>query len=216
MSFHKKYEPQNWSDLVFADPDIALELQHYAKGQTFDHILLHGPHGSGKSATAKVLAATSYGRALNDAVLDIVEHTGEIKDSIKAWKQGSRFGYYCFANNIKHPYGIIQEVDRYDHKIQLKLRSLMDEMIDARFIFTTNAIQNVDPGIRDRCDCFELVVPKPSDWAARARSICSAEGIALATGPLTTLLQQTGGSARDYLRAIEKTVLDAKSLQRTG
>lgn len=211
MSFENKYAPQSWVDLAFADVDVRDYLAHYADGRSFEHILLHGPHGSGKSEAAKVIAASSYGLMVRDVRLDIVEHVDEIKDAIKAWKSGGRFGHTCMMHQTTRPYAIIQEVDAYDAKTQLKLRALMDKMSQARFIFTTNRLENVDKGIRDRCDCFELEVPSPVDFVSRAQDICRAEGVALRDADLEALLASGTLTVRQYMRALEKVAVDVQS-----
>jgi DNA polymerase III delta prime subunit len=216
MSFENKYAPQSWNDLVFADTDVCDELEKYANGRTFDHILLHGPHGSGKSQTAKVVAASSYGRTVDQVQFDIVEHVDEIKDAIRSWRAGARFGHTCMMHQTTRPYAIIQEVDAYEAKTQLKLRALMDTMSQARFIFTTNHRENVDNGIRNRCDCFELAVPDPASFVGRARAICAAEGVILDDATLRGLLVQSGTSVREYMRALEKVVVGVRAQQQAA
>jgi len=211
MSFENKYAPQIWEDLVFADPDVHNYLASYARGKSFDHILLHGPHGAGKSEAAKVLAASSYGLAVHDVQLDMIEHVHEIKDAIKSWMAGGRFGHTCMSHNTSRPYALIHEVDRYEDKVQLKLRALMDTMSKARFIFTTNRLEDVDSGIRDRCDRFELDVPSPADFVRRAQSILQAEGVELNDSDVQELLEQGQHTIRSYLRALEKVSVEVRS-----
>lgn len=216
MSFENKYTPQSWSDLVFADSDVCDALEDYATGHAFNHILLHGPHGSGKSQTAKVIAASSYGCTVDQVHFDIVEHVDDIKDAIKSWKAGGRFGYTCMMHQTHRPYAIIQEVDGYDSKVQLKLRALMDAKAQPRFIFTTNHIEGVDKGIRNRCDCFQLAVPDPTEFVRRAQVICTGEGVTVDKGTLLGLLTQSGSSVREYLRALEKVVVGVRKAQRAA
>ncbi len=213
MSFEYKYAPNSWKDLVFADDDVRDHLTHYAQGRSFDHILLHGPHGSGKSQTAKVLAATSYGKTLTEADLDVVEHVGDLKQAVKAWNSGGRFGYTMMSNDTLRPYAIVQELELHDSKIQIKLRALMDTMVNARFIFTTNRLENVDSGIRDRCDCFELEVPSAADFVSRAQVDCKAEGVEVVDADLQSVLAANGKSVRAYMRALEKTVVGVRTLR---
>lgn len=216
MSFEKKHDPQTWDDLVFADTDVGDGLRGYATGQTFDHILLHGPHGSGKSQTAKVIVASSYGRPVSQAYFDIVEHVDEIKDAIRSWNVGGRFGITRMMYQTHRAYAIVQEVDAYDSKVQLKLRALMDTMTNSRFIFTTNHLENVDKGIRNRCDCFELDVPEPTTFVGRAHSICAAEGIPVDRATLLSLLTKSGSSVREYMRALEKLVVAVRTAQQAA
>ena len=84
MTFENRHRAEVWSDLVFADPQVGLDLRQYAEGKAFNNTLLHGPYGAAKSMTAKVLAATSYGKRLSEVVLDISEIQHDVDSRLQA------------------------------------------------------------------------------------------------------------------------------------
>ena len=113
MTFKNRHQPELWDDLVFADPQVENDLRQYAVGKSFNNILLYGPYGSAKSMTAKVLAASSYGKRLSDATLDVTEIQHDIDDRLHAFSEGMRHGYNAMVNNTLRPYAIMNEVDEF-------------------------------------------------------------------------------------------------------
>lgn len=210
MNFKNRYQPEVWGDLVFADPQVEHDLRQYADGKSFKNILLYGPYGSAKSMTAQVLAASSYGKRRSDATLDITEIQHDIDDRLQAFAEGMRHGFNAMANGTLRPYAIMNEVDEFTRQQQLKLRGIMDEQVNGRFIFTTNHIEKVDRGLVDRCDCYELDVPPPNTLVTRAQAICKAEGVKISDADLQQMIADVGGSVRGTINGLEKLVLEAK------
>lgn len=210
MNFVNRHRAEVWSDLAFADPQVEHDLRQYAESRSFDNILLHGPYGSAKTMTAKVLAASSYGKRMSDAVLDITEIQHDINSRLQGFCEGSRHGYYAMANSTLYPYAIMNEVDEFTREQQLKLRGIIDEQQNGRFIFTTNNIEKVDRGLVDRCDCYELEIPPASVVVGRAQAICRAEGVKVGDSELEKLIADVGGSLRGTLKGLEKLILEAR------
>jgi DNA polymerase III delta prime subunit len=210
MSFANRHRAEVWSDLVFADPQVEHDLRQYAEGKAFNNILLHGPYGSAKSMTAKVLVATNYGKRLSDAVLDVTEIQHDIDSRTQSFVAGSRYGYYAIANHTFRPYAIMNEVDEFTRDQQLKLRGIIDEQVTGRLIFTTNNLEKVDGGLVDRCDCYELEIPPASAIVRRAQAICEAEGVNIDPATLQQMIADVGGSLRGTMKGLEKLILEAK------
>jgi DNA polymerase III delta prime subunit len=210
MTFENRHRAEVWSDLVFADPQVGLDLRQYAEGKAFNNILLHGPYGAAKSMTAKVLAAASYGKRLSEVVLDITEIQHDVDSRLQAFVDGGRYGYNAIVNQTFRPYAIMNEVDEFTREQQLKLRGIIDEQVNGRFIFTTNNLEKVDGGLMDRCDCYELEIPPANAIVSRAQAICRVEGIEIDEHTLQAMIAAVGGSIRQTLKALEKFVLEAK------
>ena len=214
MSFIIKHEPQVWSDLVFENPHVERTLRRYAFGQKYGNIILHGPKGSGKSVTARMIAASSYGKKLADAELDILDFKDDIDTRLAAWAEGQRWGYYMTQNNTQRVYAICNEVDLYSNKQQATLRALLDDpyiMKFGRFILTTNHQNKVDQPLVDRCSSCQVLVPTPDQFAPRAQKILADEGIGLDLDVIQSDLFTQGKSLRQALDHIENIAVDAKA-----
>lgn len=210
MEFENRFRPQVWDDLIFADMDNEAELRRYADGRSYGNILLHGPYGSGKTATAKVIAASSAGVTVDACNLDIAELKDNLDARVAVWAEGGRFGYTRWQYGSNHPYAICNEIDEFPRELQLKLRGIMDSLRIGRFIFTTNRLDQVDGGLIDRCNVYQLLVPPATAWATRAVSICAAEGLSVTTEEIVAMLDEAGGSIRATIRSLERLVLGMK------
>ncbi len=210
MNFKDRYQPDVWDDLVFGDPQVEYDLRQYAEGKSFNNILLHGPYGSGKTVTAKVLVATSYGQRLCDARLEITDIHHDIESKLQAFADGMPHGFSRTFCNAIRPYAIMNEVDKFTERQQLKLRGIIDEQVNGRFVFTTNNPEKVDRGVLDRCDCYELEIPPPSILVKRAQAICKAEGVKISDAVLQQMIADVGGSLRGTIKGLEKLVLEAR------
>ena len=63
MTFMKKYAPTTLDDLVFVDDDAKTRVEQYASGKRNGNIVLHGPKGTAKSTTARIIAETKISAA---------------------------------------------------------------------------------------------------------------------------------------------------------
>ena len=61
MKFEHKHRPHSLADIIFADAHVAGVIQDTASGVRDNHIILHGPRGSGKSETARLLQLARLG-----------------------------------------------------------------------------------------------------------------------------------------------------------
>ena len=55
MSFIDKYKPASITDTVFNDAATQKRVEQYAKGQRTGNIIFHGPKGTAKSTTARII-----------------------------------------------------------------------------------------------------------------------------------------------------------------
>lgn len=209
--FAHNHRAQIWSDLVFADPQVEYDLRQYAEDNSFNNVLLYGPYGSAKSSIAQVMVASSYGKRVTDAVLDITEVQHDIDARLQSFADGTRYGFFAMSNQTLKPYAIINEVDEFTRTQQLKFRGIIDEQVNGRFVFTTNNIENVDRGLVDRCDCYEIDIPPPDALLPLAQKICTAEGVSIDDNTLLTMMTQMGGSMRTTMKGLEKLILDART-----
>jgi replication factor C small subunit len=60
MLWIEKYRPTGFSEIL-GQPRVVSHLHSFAKAGTFPHLLLTGPHGTGKSVSMECLASTLFG-----------------------------------------------------------------------------------------------------------------------------------------------------------
>lgn len=74
LAFEQAHEPQRFQDLVFAEPLVREQLQGYANCSGWNHLLLHGSYGVGKSIAARVIVQERLGTTESGVVLPVALH----------------------------------------------------------------------------------------------------------------------------------------------
>lgn len=207
MIFQHKYAPQTFGDLIFPDLKTKQRLWDFGNNQRHNSLIFHGPFGTAKTTTARVLekmrtAGTEYGDVSFYRASDVTH------DTFTRLSNEQRLQKFA---GVTMPVTIIDEIDAVDHKLQYKLRWELDMYADRGcFVFTTNKLYNVDPGLIDRCDVVEIPAANTDHWFQRANWILQQEDIHLSYEDLTALLHTCDGSIRDLMRALEDVVLHHK------
>ena len=204
MIFEKKYAPQTFGDLIFPDSNTRQRIWEFANNKRHNSLIFHGPYGTAKTTTARMLEQmragdAEYGSTDFYRAHDIAAHTFERIGNIQHMQRMA---------GVQMPMTIVDEIDQVDDKLQYQLRWKLDMHSDTGcFVFTTNKLHNVDDGLVDRCDVIELPAANTEHWFERARWILDQEGTRMSDKKLKDLLNTCDGSIRDLLRALEDAAL---------
>lgn len=204
MIFQRKYAPKNFDDLIFPDSNTRQRLREFASNKRHNSLIFHGPYGTAKTTTAKMLVemrshGLTYGGVDFYRASDMEHHTFQRIANVQGIQR---------LAGVQMPVTIIDEIDQVEDKLQYKLRWELDLRSEyGCFIFTTNKLYRVDPGLVDRCDVIELPAANTSQWFERARWILDQEGVRMSDAQLQALLETCDGSIRDRMRALEDAVL---------
>ena len=207
MDFMKKYAPKSVDDLVFADRATQVRAEQYASGKRSGNIVLHGPKGSAKSTTARIITESKIAAA--DCENNYPVHHGSnmtAADIDGLWADWN----WQICQGVKNPYTVIEEADQLSPANQRRLRGVLDETEIGKVILTTNHIHNLDEPLVDRCDDIEMPMANTDAWLDAASEILKAEGVDYTKKQLKDLLASGNGSIRDMMRGLEDFVLERK------
>lgn len=203
--FQSKYAPHSFDDLVFADSNSRKRLLEYANNQRHQSLIFHGPYGTAKTTTAKLIVKE---RTKGTGVLDVELLRAIDVQKSKALDRIHNTWSLQKVSGVVVPVTIIDEIDHVPDDIQYRLRWDLDQHAEqGGFIFTTNNIHAIEKGIVDRCDVVEFPAANTEQWLDRARDILRQEGIEMSDQKLRELLSTCNGSIRDLMRALEDVVL---------
>ena len=210
MKFEYKHRPRSLADIIFADAHVAGVIQETASGVRDNHIILHGPRGSGKSETARLLQQTRLGSEAQGVFADPIHaktYEHESFDPILTtwnWQimAGGRMG--CV---------VIDEVDQFSTAMQQKLRAFVDRYSMGLIVCTTNNLHAVDQPLQDRCRCLKMGYPSVAQWIPRAQAILASEGIELTPQQTCDLLHGFHNSGRKMMDWLEDTVIEIRQEQ---
>lgn len=200
-TFQNKYAPKHFDDLVFANSYSQQRLKDFAENKRHNSVILHGPYGTAKSTTARILAQSRTGDSAD------VFHASEI--TIKSFDgMLGRQNLQRSMHGVELPVSVIDEIDQIDERLQFRLRRELDrDPAMGCFVFTTNKLHVVDPGLKDRCCVVEMPAIDSELWFERSKWILTQEGIVVPDDKLRSLVKTCDGSIRDLMRALEDATL---------
>ena len=205
MNICEKHKPKTFDDLVIGKNSTRERLKEYNDGKRSGNLILHGPCGTGKSATADVITASRCQSNCDPRWAETFEGANfEEKDIAlieRSWAL-QRF------QNVTNPVVTINEIDKMSKTLQAKLQAFGDTHAQyGSIIATTNAPYHIQRSLLDRFDPVEMPATTPDAWINRSKQILSAEGVACNDNELRDLLSTTNGSIRDVLSTLNDIVI---------
>ncbi|CAM8663886.1 HolB ATPase involved in DNA replication [Paracoccaceae bacterium] len=204
--FEIKYEPQSLNDIVYPHTVIEQQVKAIGNGSCDDHILLYGPHGTGKTTAVKLMFEARYGCTYKHGNYFCGSDLTTVpvaKSAINGMMNFLGFQRMMTAGCVI----VIDEVDMIPLIAQKYLRNFMQTFPFVRFMFTTNHETSVYTGIRSVCRLVEFSPPPSKLWLPRAQHILQAEGVQLPDANVLNMLSGVTGSARDVCRLLQDVVL---------
>ena len=210
--FIDKYRPQSLDTLNF-NSDIAKKLKACARANDIPHIIINGPHGSGKNTFANLYIKSKY----NKETLRIKQQKLEIKHASKSIELQLLYSNYHYQidpsahgvydriiiqNFIKDilqskpicdiPYHsiIIENADKLTLEAQQSLRRTLEKHIDnCRFIFIINQESTLIEPLMSRCVEFRISAPNYDQIHDILKHICVSESLKYTDGQLKQISQ---------------------------
>lgn len=176
-------------------------------------ILLHGPYGTGKTTTARLIPElmekTRGGTEANYNFYSCAQGTNgsSLISKIQVATQ------YVSINSSGLHYSILDEIDNLTEAAQASLKAIMTGLHGV-FILTTNHINEIDKGVVNRCHVIHMMEANPADWLPLVKRIITIMGGSLPSDKsLILIIKQCEGSAREIITAaIQVSLMSGGSL----
>ena len=170
MLWIERYRPKEFGEILGQDPSIRL-LSSFAKNHTLPHLILTGPHGTGKSAAVECFARALYGEnwELNTSLFQTADLFSQGKVLLE---QDEHYAHLyqknqSLINNFKYIikwYSSLRPLDSEfklmvfedAHTLTLDAQQVLRRIMErssgtCRFIFTTTNQSSIIPAIQSRC-----------------------------------------------------------------
>ena len=218
-----KYRPQNFEQLV-GQYSVSKALSNSVRlGRIPNAIILAGVRGTGKTTIARIYAkalncvnphdgspclscdnCTAITRGLHEDVVEIDGASNTGVDDIRNLKETTMY----VPQRGKYKIYIIDEVHMLSTSaFNALLKTLEEPPANVVFILATTEIQKIPETILSRCQTFFLEKISYSDIFSRLSWILTEEGILFDKKALNIIVKESGGSLRDALTLLDKTIV---------
>gem|GEM_PF-4012625 len=219
-ALYRTWRPRRLADLVGQEHVERTLRNALGAGHTAHAYLFCGPRGTGKTSTARILAAAlncehaSDGDACgacqacrevaSDRLIDVQEIDAASNRQVEDMRAlRETVGYAPAAG--RHKVYILDEVHMLTEASWNTLLKTLEEPPPATtFVLCTTDPRKVLPTVVSRCQRFDfrrLTVP---EIAAQLQRVCAAEGIAAAPAALEALARRADGGLRDALSTLDQ------------
>jgi DNA polymerase III delta prime subunit len=198
--FTEKYRPKTLDELI-----VPGRVMEKLKNGVYQHLLLYGSPGTGKTSSAKVLV-----REFGHPVLYINASTDTSVDVVR-----NRITDFCANRSIMDESGkmkviILDEIDGVSDQFFKALRATMDQFhTNARFVATCNYVNKVPDPIQSRFECINFDFSKEEEtelirsYILRIHEICKKEGIEMDKHAIVELVKRKFPDLRSMLNTIQ-------------
>lgn len=222
QSLYRRYRPQKFSEIRGQQHVVAALKNAVAKGEVGHAYMFHGPRGTGKTTSARVLAkalnctnlgedsepcgecescvAIEEGRSFDLHELDAASNNGvdDMRDLLAKVNLGT-------PGNVK--VYILDEVHMLTRGAENALLKTLEEPPDhVIWVLATTEPHKVVQTIRSRCQVFELGLLGADEMADHVRWVIADAGLEVDEAAVDHVVSAGGGSVRDTLSALDRVV----------
>lgn len=199
------YRPKNLNEFIFPNDKVKNVVMAYASGSIRRPLLLSGPNGTGKSLLSQLIPC-----AIEGDNIEVKKWTADelqrSENLSKEFDHSAQFSRLFAPDGRKKFYHIIEEMNfRMRHTDKLKVILDNESEYDLTFI-TTNAINNIDIGLRSRCEVLTVEPCAPHLFLPHAMKIFEQEKCNVDEDALLQVLTNVHDRRpdnREYYKAID-------------
>ena len=222
-SLANNYRPLTFSNLIGQDVMVKIITNAITLNKVADTFLLTGPHGTGKTSTARIIAkslnctqkksiepcmncfsCTDITKSIHTDVLEMDAASNTSVDNIRTILENAKY----LPAQAKFKVYIIDEVHMLSNSAFNALLKTLEEPYDhVKFILATTELNKVPATIISRCQRFNLNRISDEQLADYLLYISKKENVYLSEDAAMIISKSAKGSVRDGISILEQLIL---------
>ena len=221
-SLYRRHRPRTFADVVGQEQIVRTLSNAVTRGKVHHAYLFVGSRGTGKTSTAKILAAClnceqgptiepcgvceSCVAIANATSLDVIEMDAASNNSVDDIRDlREKVGYAPVSG--RHKVYILDEAHMLSQQAwNAFLKTLEEPPPRTIFVLATTEAQKVLPTVVDRCHRFDFGRPTVEQVATVLYRVAAKEQIPIEPGAVALIARHATGSFRDALGTLEQLV----------
>ncbi len=221
-SLYRRHRPRTFADVVGQEQVVRTLSNAVTRGKVHHAYLFVGSRGTGKTSTAKILAAClncEHGPTIepcgvcdscvsiaNATSLDVIEMDAASNNSVDDIR-GLRESVAYAPVSGRHKVYILDEAHMLSPQAwNAFLKTLEEPPPKTIFVLATTEAQKVLPTVVDRCHRFDFGRPTVEQVAAVVGRVAATERIDIDQAAVALIARHATGSFRDALGTLEQLV----------
>ncbi|MGB9185802.1 MAG: DNA polymerase III subunit gamma/tau, partial [Solirubrobacteraceae bacterium] len=219
-SLYRRHRPRTFADVVGQEQIVRTLSNAISRGRVHHAYLFVGSRGTGKTSTAKILAAClncergptiepcgvcdSCVSIANATSLDVIEMDAASNNSVDDIRDLREKVAYAPVSG-RHKVYILDEAHMLSSQAwNAFLKTLEEPPPKTIFVLATTEAQKVLPTVVDRCHRFDFGRPTVEQVASVVGRVAAKEQIAIQPGAVALIARHATGSFRDALGTLEQ------------
>jgi DNA polymerase III subunit gamma/tau len=221
-SLYRRHRPRTFADVVGQEQIVRTLSNAVTRGKVHHAYLFVGSRGTGKTSTAKILAAClnceqgpttepcgvceSCVAIANATSLDVIEMDAASNNSVDDIRDLREKVSYAPVSG-RHKVYILDEAHMLSQQAwNAFLKTLEEPPPRTIFVLATTEAQKVLPTVVDRCHRFDFGRPTVEQVATVLHRVAAKEQIRIEPGAVALIARHATGSFRDALGTLEQLV----------